>query len=98
MSSVTGLSHRTSEQHVEMSSSRCQRDVQDLQKIFKWFCQHDPFDVHETQLKSLSTGLTDTTNDGINCVNAQVVGNRIQVQLDGISVAEAVTRLSLCHP
>ena len=94
MSSVTGLSHRTSEQHVEMSSSRCQRDVEDLQKIFKRFCQHDPFDVHETQLKSLSTGLTATTNDGINCDNEEVVRNRIQVQLDGISVADASVKRS----
>ena len=58
MTSVTALSHRTSEQHVEIGSRRCYRDEHDLHNVFKWFCQHNPFDTNETQLKSVSTGLT----------------------------------------
>jgi hypothetical protein len=35
MTYVTGLSHRTSEQHVEIGSSLCHRDEHDLHNVFK---------------------------------------------------------------
>ena len=94
MTSITGLSHRTSEQHVEIGSSRCHRDEQDLHHVFKWFCQHNPFDTNETQLKSLSTGLTAAAGDGINCDDAEAIGNSIQIKLDGVSVANASVKRS----
>ena len=69
--------------------SRCERDFQDLLKIQEWFDEHEPFDVKEVKLRSLSSGLTTTEGDGINPDKAEEVGLKIQIQLDGLNVAEA---------
>ena len=39
MTTTTNLRHRTSEQHVELGTSRSQRDYEDLSKIQKWLDQ-----------------------------------------------------------
>ena len=43
MTTATKLQHKTSDQHIELSISRCKRDVEDLSKIQMWFDQHEPF-------------------------------------------------------
>ena len=79
-----------SRQHIELGRSRCKRDFQDILKIQEWFDQHEPFDdVKEVKLRSLSSGLTTTEGDGINPDKAEEVGLKIQMQLDGLNVAEA---------
>ncbi len=83
----TNTKHKTSEQHVELSSSRCSRDFQDLSKIKEWFDQHESFNLDENGLCSL--GLTAADGDGINCDRAEEVGARIQKKLDHVSIAQA---------
>ena len=58
MTMMTDIKTKASEQHIELGISRCKRDFQDLLKIQKWFDQHEPFDVKEVKLRSLSSGLT----------------------------------------
>ncbi len=55
MTTMTNLKNKAIEQHIELGSSRCKRDFQDLVKIQEWFDQHEPF---EGKLRSLSSGLT----------------------------------------
>ena len=57
MTSLTGLAHRTSEQHVEITSARRKRDFNDMAVIFNWVSQHNPFDPSQPELRSLSSHL-----------------------------------------
>ena len=89
MTTTTNLKHITSDQHIELSSSRCKRDFEDLPTVKKWFDQHEPFNVNERRLRSLSSGLTATDSDNVNCHLTEEVGSRIQHELDNLSVTEA---------
>ena len=82
----------TSEQHIELGFSRSKRDFQDLSKIQEWFGQHEPFDLNEPRLHSLSSGLTANDGDGINCDQTEVVGAKIQKRLDNVTILEASLR------
>ena len=86
MTTITNSEHRTSEQHVDLGTSRSNRDFRDLSKIQEWFNHH--------KLRSLSSGLTATDGDGINCHNTEEVGRKIQKHLDNISVLEASIKKS----
>ena len=92
MTTLTDLKHMTSEQHIELGLSRSKRDFQDLSKIQEWFDQHEPFDLNEPRLRSLSSGLTATNGDGINCDQTEIVGAKIQKTLDNVTVLEASIR------
>ena len=78
MSDLTGMHHRTSEQHAELSASRIKRDVSDMRKLDIWFESHDPFDPDVPYLRSLSSGLAAQESDNINCDDAEKVGLNIQ--------------------
>ena len=84
ISSFTGLAHITSEQHVEMGGSHIKRDNTDLQKLIAWLSLCDPFCQSESNLRSLSTGLTSTETDNVNCDKSEEIGATIQKKLDGI--------------
>ena len=76
---MTNLKNKASEQYIELVSSRCSRDFQDLVMIQEWFDQHEPFDTSEGRLRSLSSGLTATDSDGINTDKTEEVGMKIQM-------------------
>uniref|UniRef100_A0A1B6EQB8 Uncharacterized protein n=1 Tax=Cuerna arida TaxID=1464854 RepID=A0A1B6EQB8_9HEMI len=65
------VSFTTSEQHVELRTSRINRDNRNVNKLVSWFQQHCPF-PEKTYLMSLSTGLVG--DDRINCHNAEEIG------------------------
>ena len=92
MTILTELGTHTSEQHAELGSSRCQRDNEDMTKVFDWFDQHEPFDENVHGLRSLSTGVT--ADDTINCDSAEEIGFRMQEKLNNINVAEAKIKRS----
>ena len=94
MTTITNSEHRTSEQLVDLGISRSHRDFRDLGKIQEWFNHHEPFNVSERKLRSLSSGLTTTDDDGINCHNTEEVGRKIQEHLDNINVLEASIKKS----
>lgn len=47
MTELTGASRQTSEQHVQLTSSRISRDNKDLATVKEWFDLHIPFNQHE---------------------------------------------------
>ena len=56
-----------------------------------WIENHNPFDDNEPLLRSIATGLM-ATEDGINCDEAEKIGQAIQDQLGGISITEATIK------
>ena len=81
MTELTGVSRKTSEQHVQLTSSRITRDNKDLETMKEWFDLHIPFNQHEPNLKSLSSGLIEDSK--INC-DDESVGETIQSKLDNM--------------
>ena len=88
------MKHKTSDQHIELGISWCKRDFEDLSKIQVWFSQHEPFNMNERRLRSLSSGLTATDSDDVNCHRTEDVGAKIQQQLDNVCVTEATIKRS----
>ena len=76
----------------ELGKSLCKRDFQDLLKIQELFDQHESFDLKEVKLRSLSSGLTTTEGDGISPDKENEVGLKIQMQMDGLNVAEDLSK------
>ncbi len=81
MTTMTKLKITISEQHVDLGVSRCKRDYKDLKKIQEWFNYHEPFDMDEKKLRSLSSCLTAMDGDGISPDKTEEVGHAIQLQL-----------------
>ena len=69
---------------MELSTSRRTRDNNDICKLLTWFNTNDLFDTNLSTLRSLSTGLTASSNDKIDCDDVENVGLRIQAKLDGV--------------
>ena len=65
MTTLTGNTHKTSNQHVELGKSRMKRDNDDLEKVCTWFESHNPFDENNSLLRSIATGVTSTEADSI---------------------------------
>ena len=45
MHEITGTAGLSSEQHVKLRSSCCNRDLDDLAKVYSWFQQFNPYPV-----------------------------------------------------
>ena len=67
MTTATKLKHRTSEQHIKLGASRSKRDYGDQRKIQNWFNVFEPFNQNQPKLCSLSSGLTASSDDDVNC-------------------------------
>ena len=74
---------------MDLGSTRCNRDVGDLNTILKWLAQHNPFDIQRPELRSLLSGLTASDGDGVNCDEVEEVGFLLQGKLDNVKYHEA---------
>lgn len=90
MTTLTGIQNITSEQHVELGKSRCERDDKDCERILHWFDDHDPFDSEINILRSLSTGLN--ADDSTNCDRVDEIGQDIQRKMDNCSFTDATVK------
>ena len=83
MTELSGSKHTTSEQHVELGTSRKSRDFIDLVKIIQWLLTFNPFVLTNSNLRSLQSGLSlSKEKDGVNCKDAETIGANIQTKLD----------------
>lgn len=89
MTKLSNLNLASSDQHVEMTVARRSRDIEDCNKIYTWIKDRNPFAKTDKRLKSLSTGVTAGEGSGVNCDNAEPVGEKIQEKLDDVSLVEA---------
>ena len=87
MGELTGAVRKTSEQHVQLTSSVISLDAKDFQTVKDWFEIHEPFSKSEPDLKSLSSGLIGGVD--VNCDEADKAGREIQKKLDNINMEEA---------
>ena len=94
MTTLTGNSYQTSEQHKDLKSSRMMRDKTDFLKLKAWFSNNNPFIQDQPYLKSLSTGLHTTEGDGVNCDRVEQVGQKIQEKFDSKSFTDVSIRRS----
>ena len=89
MTTATKLKHRMSEQHIELGASRSKRNYDDLRKIQNWFNVFEPFNQNQPKLCSLSSGLTASSDDDVNCDQTEQIGTKIHSQLDNMSIIDA---------
>ena len=84
----------SSEQHIDLSTSRCNRDFSDLGKIQYLLDVHEPFDSEEWRLRFFSSGLTASEDDGVDCVCTEEVGAKIQQKNYNVTATEASLKRS----
>ena len=72
MSLLSGVYINTSEQHIDLGSSRKTNDFLAFQKFKEWLEQRNPFTFEDTHLYSLSTGIVSMAEkDDIDCEKAE---------------------------
>ena len=96
MVQLTHLMNTSSDQHRELATPRASRDQADVMKLVCWFSERDPFTTAECRLYSLSSGVTASEGDGINCDSAEEVGAKIQQKMDGVGFQEVVLKRKDC--
>ena len=90
MTTLTNMKMKTSEQHVDLSSSRRKRDKEDGLKFTTWLEESNPFTYEDKHLHSLSTGIVSIEGkDNVNCERAEGLGLIIQKELDNTSLSSA---------
>ena len=67
MQNLIPTKKQSSEQHVELGTSQCNRDFEDLTVFL--------FDTTNSGLKSLANGMTQKDNNETNCDNAESIGH-----------------------
>ena len=77
MTSLIGLAHRTSEQHVENTSACRKQDLDDMAVVFNWLSKHNPFDPSQPELQLLPSGMTASQGDDINCDTIDEIGQSV---------------------
>ena len=87
VSSLTGTSSVNTE-HVKVGKSRAQRDRSDLSKVIHYLDLKNPFAVHASRLRSLSSGAVTSDADDINCDRAETVGHDIMIGMDNVDIAK----------
>ena len=69
-------------------------DLRDMNTFIDWFGSHDPFDGNVPQLRSLSSGLAASEDDGIKCDETENVVSEIQGRFESVSVRNATNNTS----
>ena len=83
--------HRTSELLVNLTASRIQRDMTNMDNLDAWLQTHDPFN---SVIGSMSMDLTAGESDNISYDDAEVVGQMIQNKLYSLCFEVATIKRS----
>ena len=87
MMDLTGLTIKSSEQHIDLAESRKRKDTQDYEKFKSWLEERNPFTYSDENLHSLSTGLISTAGkDAVNSDESEKLGKEIHKKLDGETI------------
>ena len=92
MTQLTHLLNTPHDQHRELATPRASRDQSDVMKLVSWFSERDPFTAADCRLYSLSSGVSASEGDDINCDLAEEVGAKIQQKMDGVRFQAVVLR------
>ena len=91
---LTKIEPNGDDHHLDTRASRILRDNSDQCKILSWLESRNPFDISDSRLRCLTTGLASSGADGINCDNVFEVGQTILEKMDGRSFTDVVVRKS----
>ena len=94
MTSLTGLAHRTSDQHVKLASARWNWNF-DMAVVFNWVSQYNSLDPSQPEIRLLSSGLTASDGDCINYDAVEEIGQSTQKTLDNVNVLECLLKRSV---
>lgn len=75
LESFSGVITVASEQHVELRSSRIDRDQKDLVKLLDWLEIRNPFNPDINELMSINSGVV--ANSDVNCDKAAEIGEKV---------------------
>lgn len=93
VAALTNISYGSDEaQHASTFTSQIKRDFSDLLKVLDWLDANNPFNVTDGRLRSVSSGVSASDNDSINCDNAEAIGETIMKKLDGQIYTEVVLK------
>ena len=85
MAQLSGITHKSSQQHIELGSTLWSQDYKNYEKFLIWSQQTNPFSFEDEHLHFLSSGLVSkVSNDQVNCKEAEELGLKINKQLDGL--------------
>ena len=88
MQTITSIEYKTSEQHVESSQSRTERDYKDKMKLLAFLQERNPLDLdlHDSELRNIETGVeADST---VNSDSAKEVGSKVIASMTGKNVLD----------
>ena len=94
VTSLAGCDRASDTYHVELGKSRLERDFCDLSKVLEWFVAHNPFDISDSRLRSVSTDIVAEDTDEINCDMAEEVLHTIMQDMDHKAFTDTVLRKS----
>ena len=94
MLKLTKHRFESSEQHYEFGQSRWKRDAKDVEVLKEQLTQFNPFDLQDSRLQNIFTGISANNNDGVNCDQLEQVVFEIQRSLDNIVVNQATIKHS----
>ena len=78
--------------HVDQGNARASRDYADLKKVLEWFAVHNPFDMTDSRLRSISTGIVAGDAEEITCDTAEEIGGAIMQTMDNKPFSEVTVR------
>ena len=90
MTDLTSITHNTSNQHLELRSSRKERDFKDLIQMIGWLCMYNPFSLSDPNLQSLHSGLSSIQG------TVEIVGAEIQRKMNNRNFNELSLKKSDC--
>ena len=94
MTTLTNMKRNASQQHVKLTLSWWQRDMEWMEKINLWLHTHNPCNLTTEALQSLSAGLTASDGDNIDCENTKNAGLQMQRILDWVYLKEVLTKIN----
>ena len=83
VSEITNAKHITSEQHIELGTSRVASDNNDLDKVTACLLNSSPFAPIDPNIRCLHSGMTSIKGkDSINCEETEYVCQRVHEKID----------------
>ena len=76
MESVTRQRYQSNERHVEMSTTRRQRDNSDIKFLIEQLQQFDPF-LDDSRLRCITTSVVAGKDDAVNCDELKTIAAEI---------------------
>ena len=73
---------------MEFGEARHLHDLRDMNTCIDWFDSHDPFDGNVPQVRSVSSGLAASEDDGIKCDETEKVVSEIQGSFESVYMSE----------